>query len=79
MFKHVLPTFFLSAVSCRTKNLPFIFSYVNSALALGTLCHFVIAGLVALLLPEEMQPDSISLAVALSCLARLPVFSSRTV
>lgn len=80
MFKHVLPTFFFfrSAVGCSPENLSFIFPYVNSSIALGTLCHCVIAGLVALLLPEDMQPGSISVVVVLPCLARLLVFPSRT-
>lgn len=77
MFKPVLPIFFFffSAVSWRSENLSFIFPYVNSAFALGTLCHCVIAGLVAIFVPEEMQPCSISAVVAWP---HPLVFSSRT-
>lgn len=55
-------------------NHSFIFPYANCSIALGTLCHCVIAGLVALFLPEEMQPGFISAVVALPCLTRLLVF-----
>lgn len=82
MFKPVFANFFFvvfhSAVCCSPENLSFIFPYVNLSLALGSWCHCVIAGLVVLFLPEEMQAGSISAVVCVASLIRPLVFSSRT-